>query len=118
MDEDRVDLSSLDPTQDRGTFEAAIASIQAAAAPGLMSRRERNSPLAQLVQLRRPMLAAASVAVIVSAAVLMRVQIPETTNATDGIAEALGVPSVLALGVQNERVPTFSELFTAFEGNQ
>ena len=118
MDEDRVDLSSLDLTQDRGKFEAAIASIQAAAAPGLMSRRERNSPLAQLVQLRRPMLAAASVAAIVSAAVLMRVQIPEITNATDGIAEALGVPSVLALGVQNERVPTFSELFTAFEGNQ
>jgi len=48
----------------------------------------------------------------------MRVRIPETTNSTDGIAEALGVPSVLALGVQNERVPTFSELFTAFEENQ
>ena len=118
MDEDRIDLSSLDPTRDREKFAAAVGSIQAAAAPELMSRRERNSPLAQLVQLRRPMLAAASVAAIVSAGVLMRVQIPETTNATDGIAEALGVPSVLALGVQNERVPTFSELFTAFEENQ
>jgi hypothetical protein len=118
MDNDRIDLSPLDPSRDRARFESAIQSIQAAAAPELTSRRERSSPLAQLLQLRRPMLAAASVAAIVSAGVLMKVRIPEPAASTDGVAEALGVPSVLALGVQQERVPTLSELFTAFEENQ
>jgi len=50
--------------------------------------------------------------------VLMKVQIPEASASTDGVAEALGVPSVLALGVQDERVPSLSELFAAFEENQ
>ena len=118
MDDDRIDLSPLDQTRDRAKFESAIQAIQAAAAPELMSRRDRSSPLAQLVQLRRPMLAAASVAAIVSAGVLMKVQIPEASASTDGVAEALGVPSVLALGVQDERVPSLSELFAAFEENQ
>ena len=117
MDDDRIDLSPLDPTRDRARFESAIQAIQTGAAPELMSRRERSSPLAQLVQLRRPMLAAASVAAIASAGVLLRVQIPETSASTDGVAEALGVPSVLALGVQDERVPSFSELFAALEEN-
>jgi len=117
MDDDRIDLSPLDPTRDRARFEGAIQSIQAAAVPELIARRDRSSPLAQLVQLRRPMLAAASVAAIVSAGVLMKVQLPETSASTDGVAEALGVPSVLALGVQDERVPSLSELFSAFEEN-
>ncbi len=115
MGEDRIDFSGLDPTRDRERFEGVVRSIMAAAAPELISRHGRSSLLAQLVQLRKPMLAAATVAAIVSAGVLMRVRIPETAGSTDGIAEALGVPSVLALGVHNERVPTFSELFVAFE---
>jgi len=118
MDDDRIDLSPLDPTRREASFESAIQSIQAAAAPELMARRDRSSPLAQLVQLRRPMLAAASVAAIVSAGVLLRVQVPETTSSTDVVSEALGVPSVLALGVEQERVPSLSELFAAFEENQ
>ena len=120
MDDDRIDLSPLDPTRDRAKFESAIQAIQAVAAPELMSRRARSSPLAQLVQLRRPMLAAASVAAIVSAGVLVKVRIPEDSAATsaDGVAEALGVPTVLALGVQQESVPSLTELFTAFEENQ
>jgi hypothetical protein len=119
MDDDRIDLSPLDPTRDRARFEGAIQSIQDAAAPELMARREQSSSLlAQLVQLRRPMLAAASVAAIVSAGVLLRVQVPETVGSTDVVAEALGVPSVLALGVEQERVPSLSELFAAFEENQ
>jgi len=118
MHEDHFDLSSLDPTLDRERFEGTVRSIMAVAAPGLVSRRERSSLLAQLVQLRKPMLAAASIAAIVSAGVLVRVQIPEPATSTDGVAEALGVPSVLALGVQQERVPTLSELFAAFEVDQ
>ena len=118
MDNDRIDLSPLDPTRDRERFERAIQSIQAAAAPELLARRDRGSALTQLVQLRRPMLAAASVAAVISTGVLLRVQTPETTGSTDVVAEALGVPSVLAMGVQQDRVPTLSELFTAFEENQ
>jgi hypothetical protein len=118
MDDDRIDLSSLDPTRDRVRFESVIQSIQAAAAPELSARRNRGGVLAQLVQLRRPMLAAASVVAIVSAGVLLKLEIPETAASTDGVAEALGVPSVLALGVHQERVPTLSELFAAFERNQ
>ncbi|UCG87698.1 MAG: hypothetical protein JSW71_03880 [Gemmatimonadota bacterium] len=118
MDEDRIDLSSLDPTGDRERFERAIQSIQAVAQPELLSRRQRSNPLAQLVQLRKPMLAAASLAAIISAGVLLRVRIPETSASTDVVAEALGVPSVLAIGVRQERVPTLSELFAAFEENR
>jgi hypothetical protein len=120
MDDDRINLAPLDPTRDRARFEKAIQSIQAAAAPELEARRDRGSPLAQLVQLRRPMLAAASIVAIASAGVLLKVQIPEDSAASsaDGVAEALGVPAVLALGVQQERVPSLSELFTALEENQ
>ena len=118
MDDGRLDLSPLDPTRDRGRFESVIRSIQTAAAPELAARRSRSGAFAQLVQLRRPMLAAATVAAIVSAGVLLKVRIPESSASTDGVAEALGVPTVLAVGVHHERVPTLSELFAAFEVNQ
>jgi hypothetical protein len=64
------------------------------------------------------MLAAASVVAIVSAGVLLRVNGQEEMGSTDVVAGALGVPSVLAMGVEQDRVPTLSELFTAFEENQ
>lgn len=118
MDDGRIDLSSLDPTRDRARFESVIQSIQAAAATELSARRRRTGALSQLVQLRRPMLAAATVAAIISAGVLLKVQTPEASATTDGVAEALGVPDVLALGVHQERVPTLSELFAAFEESQ
>ncbi len=118
MDRERIDLSPLDPTRDRDRFERAIQSIQAAAAPELLARRERGSVLEQLVQLRRPMLAAASVVAIISAGVLLRVNGQEAMGSTDVVAGALGVPNVLAMGVEQDRVPTLSELFAAFEENQ
>lgn len=115
MGDDRIDLSALDPTRQRERFDRAIQSIQAAAGPELAARRERSDPFSQLIRFRRPMLVAAAVAAVLAATVLLRVQSPRTISPTDGIAEALGVPSVLALGVHYDRVPTFSELFTAFE---
>ncbi len=118
MDEDRIDLSPLDPTRDRDRFERAIQSIQVAAAPELLARSERGGLLTQLVRLRGPMLAAASIAAIVSAGVLLKVEVPEASASTDGVAEALGVPSVLALGVHQERAPSLSELLTALEEDQ
>jgi|GEM_PF-1633969 len=118
MDDDRIDFSALDPTRDQARFDGLVGSIVDQAADELDRRRVSNSPLNLLVQWRRPMLAAAAVIAIVSVGVLLRV---DTVNNADyaaetaGIAEAIGVPTLLAQGVRQNDMPTTAELFDAFQ---
>lgn len=118
MDDDRIDLSALDPTRDESHFNALVASIMDRAADQLAERRAARSPLTQLVQWRRPMLAAAAVIAMVSVGVLWRVQRPEGDDESTGVAEAMGVPTLLAQGIRDNELPTTAELFAAFQGIQ
>jgi hypothetical protein len=118
MDDDRIDFSALDPTLDKDRFDGLVGSILQRASDELAERRAASSPLNQIVQWKRPMLAAAAVIAMVSAGVLLRV---EGANGADyaeestGIAEAIGVPSLLAQGIRNNDMPTTAELFEAFQ---
>jgi hypothetical protein len=118
MDDDRIDFSSLDPTRDRDRFDRLVGSIMEQAADELENRRATSGPLMQLVNWKRPMLAAAAVIAMVSAGVLWQVKSPEVEEDTTGIAEAIGVPSLLAQGIRNNDMPTTAELFEAFQGIQ
>ncbi len=118
MDDDRIDLSAFDPTRDEAHFDRLVDSIMVRAADQLAERRASSSPLMQLVQWRRPMLAAAAVIAMVSVGVLWQVQSPGLEEETTGVAEAIGVPSLLAQGIRNNELPTTAELFEAFQGKQ
>jgi hypothetical protein len=115
MDDDRIDFSALDPTQDRVRFDELVASIMEKAEAELGVRRASTNPLSQLVQWRRPMLAAAAVIAMVSVGILWQVQVPELEEESTGIAEAIGVPNLLAQGIRNNDMPTTAELFEAFQ---
>ena len=118
MDDDRIDFSALDPTRDQAHFDSLVNSIMERAADQLAERRASNSPILQLVQWRRPMLAAAAVIAMVSGGVLLQVRGSEVVEESTGIAEAIGVPDLLAQGIRNNELPTTAELFAAFQGMQ
>jgi hypothetical protein len=118
MDDDRIDCSALDPTRDHDRFDRLVGSILEQAADELANRRATSSPLMQLVNWKRPMLAAAAVLAMVSVGVLWQVESTEVEDDTTGIAEAIGVPSLLAQGIRNNDMPTTAELFEAFQGIQ
>ena len=117
MDNDRIDFTTLDPTRDQDRFDRLVGSITDRAADELAERRATGSPLNQLVRWKRPMLAAAAVVAMVSVGVLLRVEVANAADYADettGIAEAIGVPGLLAQGIRNNDMPTTAELFEAF----
>ena len=115
MGEDHVDFSPIDPTADGARFDRIVDSIVQQAAEELAARRARPNLLIQLVRWKRPMLAAAAVAAILSIAVLWRLESTDYTLETTGVAEAIGVPSLLAQGIRENNMPTPVELFAAFQ---
>ncbi len=117
MDDDRIDFSALDPMRDQDRFDILVGSILEHASDELAQRRASGGPLNQLVQWKRPMLAAAAVIAMVSAGILLRVEgagSADYAKDSTGIAEAIGVPSLLAQGIRNNDMPTTAELFEAF----
>ena len=118
MSEDRIDFSQLDPTRDQAYFDRLVGSVMDRATDELAARRESNSPLMQLVKWKRPMLAAAAVIALVSVGILRQVQGPELMEESTGVAEAIGMPSLLAQGIRNNEMPTTAELFDAFQEKQ
>ena len=118
MNDDRIDFSALNPTRDRARFDGLVGSIMEQASENLAERRVSGGPLYQLVQWRRPMLAAAAVIAVVSAGVLLRTEGPGYTEESSGIAEAIGVPGLLAQNIRNNELPTTIELLEAFQEAQ
>jgi hypothetical protein len=113
MADDRIDRSAVDPTRDHARFDGLVESIMERAAEELAVRRASGGLLSQLAQWKRPMLAAAAVIAVVSAGVLLRVESRALVEETTGIAEAIGMPSLLAEGIRNNEIPTTAELFAA-----
>ncbi len=111
-----IDLSAIDPSTDTARFERTIASITTAAADQLAARRTNADAIVLLARWRRPMLAAAAIAALISGTIMATVRVPDYSVApeTDGIAEAMGVPAAVAQWMAGDQLPTTADLFSAF----
>jgi hypothetical protein len=117
MTDERIDFSALDPTAEAERFEEIVGRIGASAAPALAARRAQASVFGQVAGWWRPLLAAASIAGIVSAATLALVQGSALESEAEiGVAEAIGVPEQIAQWVRSDESPDPSELLIALEG--
>ncbi len=116
MTDERIDFSALDPTAERERFEETVGRINAAVAPALAARRARLGVFGQVAGWWRPLLAAATIAGIVSAATLALVERPASESEREiGMAEAIGVPEQIAEWVRSDELPDPSELLIALE---
>ncbi len=121
-----TDLTPLDPLGRGARFESLVAGIMAAAGPELARRAGlRATPLLVLTQWTRPMLAAAAVIALASAAALglagrgagpTTMQLATVVAApTPGMAEALNVPAPVDAWIAGDRDPTKGDLIAAIE---
>jgi hypothetical protein len=117
MDDERLDLSALDPSADGARFARLIAGTLERARPELR-RRAAAGPMGLLARWTRPMLAAAAITAIASGAVLTRA----ANGALDEGAWAAGAePATLSAllddWVAETRTPTVTDLMIALEGD-
>lgn len=114
MDTGRIDLSPLDPAEDRLGYERLVRRIMDAAAPELTRRAQAAGPLALLATWARPALTAA--ALIAALALGFLTAIDRTAvEPTESMVEALGVPAPAADWLEDGREPTTSDLVLAME---
>jgi hypothetical protein len=117
MDDDRVDLSALDPTVDGDRFARAVGRIMAEVAPGLARRRAQVTPIGTVARWWRPTLALAAALTIAAVGVLVGVQ--DTAAAMEpqsaGVAEALGIPTAMSPWLTSEGTPTAGQVFQALQ---
>lgn len=116
MENGRLDLSPLDPTEDRLGYERLVRRILDAAAPELRRRAAGGNPLALVAGWARPALAAAAVIALVAIGALVatdRAGVPEDEAGT--VAEALGLPAEPAAWLSDGRAPTQEDLILAME---
>jgi hypothetical protein len=116
MTDDRIDFSTLDPTRDGERFDGIVRSVVQAAAPELAARRAGAGVFGQVAGWWRPLLAAAAIAGVGSAAALTQVERPASiAGTTYSVEEAIGVPQQIAQWVWTDETPTPAELLTALE---
>ncbi len=112
-DEDRFDLSALDPGADPSRVDRSARAIAARVAPSLRRRRERAPALwIELAEWGRPVLAAAALAAAASIVVLVAPRSSSVSVTRSGpmtLAEAAGVPP-FAAGWLESATPTSDEV--------
>jgi hypothetical protein len=117
MNDERLDLRALDPTRDREGFERAVGRIMNRAALPLTARRARLTAVGQVTRWWRPMLALAAALTVAAIGVLT--QVSPATSATEaresGVAEAIGIPTTLAVWMAADATPTAAQVYTALE---
>ncbi len=113
-DDDRIDLSALDPDRDPARLERSARAVAARVAPSLRRRRERVPALwLGLARWRRPVVAAATLVAVASVAVLVLPHRTASTGASAApvtLAEAEGVPAALAGWVEGGQEPSGAAL--------
>jgi hypothetical protein len=116
MTDERLDLAALDPTRDRPRHEAAIADLMRRAAGGLAARRAQATTIGQVAGWWKPMLALAAAVTIAAIGILARVSPAGTaTQATSGVATALGIPSGMSAWLDSSTMPNAAQVFAALE---
>ena len=107
MDDERVDLSALDPARDPGRWRAVMAATMAGV-DGALARRARPDALALIAGWRRPLLAMAA------ATVLLLVPVEVALERRESRQETLrGLVDVSTAWAQEGRAPTGAELLRA-----
>jgi hypothetical protein len=96
MDDDRLDLSALDPTRDAEELDRRVGVILARVAPSLAVRRLRPTLWEPLGRLRRPVLSLAAAIAVTSVVVLARVPAPSARRAEATAAAASRAASAAA----------------------
>lgn len=118
-DDSRIDLSAVDPGADPSRLDRSARTIASRVAPSLRRRRERVPPLwIELVEWRRPVLAAAALVAVASIIVLTRPPSTTAFMASPGpgtLAEAAGVPPLAASWVESGLPPSNEALLDARE---
>jgi len=114
MDTERVDLSPLDPGEDRLSFERLVRRILDAADPELTRRAREAGPLALVAGWARPTLAAAAIIAVLALGGLAAFQ-RGGDEPTDSVVEALGVPAPAAEWLEDGREPSAEDLVLAME---
>jgi hypothetical protein len=115
MEPERVDLSALDPTQDRLGYERLVRRVVAAAGPELARRAAGDNPLAMLAAWARPALAAAAVIAVVAIGTLAVTERAGHDEPLGTMADALGVPAPASDWLADGREPTRGDLVLAME---
>lgn len=116
MDQERMDLSALDPTADRLGYERLVRRVMDAAAPELARRAAASNPLALLAGWARPMLATAAAVAALAVGALAATDRPGAGVETAGtFANALGLPAQPAEWLDEGREPTEYDLVLALE---
>lgn len=112
-DDERVDLTPLDPTRGELRFERAVRAITSEAAPLLAARRARQTRLGMIATWRRPLWVLAATVALLAGVFLVRKRTPNETRADAGtLADALGVPSAVSGYLWSGTVPSVEDLIT------
>jgi hypothetical protein len=114
MDTERVDLSPLDPMEDRVRYERLVRRILDAADPELVRRTREAGTLALVAGWARPALAAAAIIAALALGGLGAMH-RQAAQPADSMADALGVPAPAADWLANGREPTTDDLVLAME---
>ena len=114
MDTERVDLSPLDPAQDRLGYERLVRRILDAADPELARRAREAGTLALVAGWARPAVAAAAIIAAVALGGLSAIQ-RDSAQPTDSMVDALGVPAPAAEWLEDGREPSAEDLVLAME---
>jgi hypothetical protein len=115
MNDDRIDFSPLDPTRDPVRHARAVHRIMDRAALPLAARRARTTTIGQVTRWWRPMLALAAALAVAAIGVLTQVTPAAATAREPGVAEALGIPTVVATWMTTGEAPTGAQVFAVFE---
>ena len=118
MENDKFDLTPLDPMTDRIHYERRVRAILDAAAPELARRAENAGLLALVGAWSRPVLAAAAlIALAIGGALFSNRQLMQRPGATNGMVQALGVAEPVAVWLDEERPPSMNDLMRQIEGD-
>lgn len=119
MTPDPVDLSPLDPSNDRARWNALVHRILSAAGPELTRRAAVRSPMVLLARWVWPTLAAASVIALASLLVLAnaRQPAPLPLAQVQGVADALDVPAPMNAWLVSNREPSTRDVQVLLDGD-
>ena len=110
-DDNRLDLSSLDPTADRARLDLAMWRLMSRSGHELARRRAARSVLGQIAWWERPVLMAAAILGLVSLSTLALVSRGAKRPSPSGWSSAIGVPAQLTGWVEVGQIPTLESAF-------
>jgi hypothetical protein len=116
MDDDRLDLSGLDPTGDEARFARLVSGTLERARPELLRRAVAPNPWGTLAHWMRPMLAAAAITALLAGTVLTATLGGNVnTVATVAAAQPADLRALVDDWVTENRTPSVSDLMLALD---